>query len=229
MMEMNDNRLLQSFSRPRINAYGQSTEAHNLAAHTFNILLAEALYPLLQLIELGLRNNIDHAFKEKFGSNWLSQEFLHEKEKELVDKIRKELNERKISVYHDTIIAELNYGFWTALLKPSYESSVWQQLISKVFVRAPRKIRNRDFIFKRFNEIRLLRNRVFHHEKILCDTLPVQHRKIHEAINWLSGDLYGVAFKIDRFPKLYHDQGLILADLRSFHGISTIENGMIAK
>jgi len=217
------NKLIRVFSRARINAYCKVMDSHNLAAHTFNILLSEAFYPLLQLVELGLRNNIDSAFKEFFGLNWLDQSFIAKREQEQICQIRVDLRKRKCFVSHDKMIAELNYGFWTALLKPDYEVIVWRRIIKEVFPYVPRKVCNRKFIYNRFNEIRLLRNRIFHHEKISIDNVLDQHSKIHEAIKWLSAALYDVAQRVDRFPALYRDKEKILFDLCAFHGEQNLE------
>lgn len=214
MVKMDEAELMRVFSQTRVDAYGKSKQTHNLAAHAFNTLAGEVLYPLLQLTELALRNNLDHVLKEHYGLNWLNQNFF---KKDELDKIKQARKNLKQVAYHDKLIAELNYGFWTGLLEKRYEGVLWPKLIEKVFPYVPRKIRTRLFIFKRFSEIRKLRNRVFHHKQIVIDTLPEQHRKIHEAIKWLSIDLHPVAVKLDRFPAFYQSKEEIIKDLESFY------------
>lgn len=85
----------------------------------------------------------------------------------------------------DRIVAELNFGFWSNLLNRPYEQQqvLWPTLLRAVFPYAPARFRNRPALSRRFNEIRQLRNRIFHHEPI-WDTpnLLQSHANIIEAI-----------------------------------------------
>ena len=59
---------------------------------------------------------------------------------------------------------------------------------------------------KRWLEIRDLRNRVFHHERILhWRDLDVRHQAILEIIAWMSPELHDLANSLDRFVLIRKD------------------------
>lgn len=56
---------------------------------------------------------------------------------------------------------------------------------------------------QRWTQIRELRNRVFHHERIIhWKDLNQQHESILEVIAWMNTDLAEMAKRVDRFPEL---------------------------
>jgi hypothetical protein len=62
------------------------------------------------------------------------------------------------------VVAELSFGFWCALAGRHYHWTLWQPCLHRVFpgVRLPR-----PHIHGRLENIRLLRNRIAHHERVL--------------------------------------------------------------
>ena len=52
-------------------------------------------------------------------------------------------------------------------------------------------------------EIRRLRNRVFHHNKILKEDLQTKHTRIINIIDWISPDTKSWLNDIDRFNEVY--------------------------
>jgi len=69
----------------------------------------------------------------------------------------------------------------------------------------PNHIRTRLTLSRRFTEIRILRNRVFHHEPIWNkDKLGQQYEDLVEALGWLNPDLRDTNQLVcDRFPAIY--------------------------
>ncbi|MDY5763898.1 MAG: hypothetical protein SPK10_03800, partial [Treponema sp.] len=56
----------------------------------------------------------------------------------------------------------------------------------------------------RFDRIRVLRNRVSHHERIIhWKNLSDQHDELLESIKWLDKSSYELACSCDRFSKVY--------------------------
>jgi hypothetical protein len=68
----------------------------------------------------------------------------------------------------------------------------------------PRAIRTRANVSKRFQRIRILRNRIFHHEPIwYWQDLPKQHADILEAIGWIEDAAGDLVATVDNFPAVY--------------------------
>lgn len=168
----------------KTNRYG----ADPLRLYLWNIHLSESLYQSLYFLEITFRNALVGAITKAFGlAEWpLEYELLAEKEASKVINVIYELEKRKKEVTSDGIIAELTFGFWTSLLDKRYEQVLWPQIITETFPFMPREIRTRKTLSKRFNRIRLLRNRVFHYEPIWhWKDLKQQYGELVDALMWL--------------------------------------------
>ena len=74
-------------------------------------------------------------------------------------------------------------------------------LAQQAFPHAPRGERDLKKLDARWRRIRDLRNRVFHHERIIhFADLAAQHSTILETIGWISPELLDMTRAIDRFP-----------------------------
>jgi hypothetical protein len=155
-------------SKPRWNSYRVSsdeTDEEILKRYLCNIQLCEALYPILHLAEVVLRNQMDTTISAVFGDAWLSEEstVLGAYEKSEVLKARQKLTHNS----RGHLIAELQFGFWTGLFKKHYRNVIWHQCIKPMFPYLSKVNRHAGFVSVRLDDVRRLRNRVFHHEPIL--------------------------------------------------------------
>lgn len=74
---------------------------------------------------------------------------------------------------------------------------------------------SRAYIHDRVNAIRLLGNRVFHHEAIYHrGDLLQEHAHIHEAIRWISPTLHQAIRAVDNFPANFAGKGQVETGLR---------------
>ncbi|WP_346837948.1 hypothetical protein [Microbulbifer sp. SAOS-129_SWC] len=72
----------------------------------------------------------------------------------------------------------------------------------------PRRQRTRQNLSRRFQRIRYLRNRIFHHEPIWhWRDLTQQHQETLEAIAWIEPAAQALVAAVDRFPGV-HQEGL---------------------
>ena len=65
---------VSALSRERLSGYGlpSTSEADALARYLWNAALSEALYPVLQTLEIALRNSLSNAAAAQFGAvDWL--------------------------------------------------------------------------------------------------------------------------------------------------------------
>jgi len=77
--------------------------------------------------------------------------------------------------------------------------TLWKTL-RLVFPNCPKEIRKRRTMSSKFNSVRKLRNRIFHHEAITwnLDVIKEYEHEIIEAIDWLNKDL------VNWLEGLYH-------------------------
>ncbi len=206
-----DHGLEKLLSRARLAGYSTSFAVSKydspLKVYKWNMCLAEALYPLPQTVEVGLRNAINELVAEHYKSpNWiLGVDLLNTSAVIVVQRQKEQLSKDATGpVTIGKIIASLNFGFWTSLLDAPYEEKFWRTKILKyTFPNMPRELRTRKNISTVFAKIRRLRNRIFHYEPIWhWQDLLQQHDLIVEAINWLGPQLQEL-IEIDRFKEVY--------------------------
>lgn len=206
-------KLTKVLSEERLKAYqvsDQATQIDRLAAKAWNMALCGSLYPILQLVEISLRNSIHNAMSNYIGKmDWFCDpEVVGKREFQLYQNTLKNLEQlhRKSDPNH--ILSELNFGFWTNLLSREYERNIWHPLIKRIFPNCPKNMRRRSLIFQRYMAIRKLRNRVFHHQRIWhISDLEQKKTDVVETMFWIEPAIILYVQKIDTFEKVYQ-QGI---------------------
>ena len=217
--------LLSSISADRLYTYKEEIsfedEAECYARYFWNTALGESLYPLLQALEITLRNRINTAIaNERNTDDWFS-EVLAEQDWDALETIRERLTAHKLPQTAGQVIANSDFGFWVRLLNARYENILWPGLLRTAFPHMPNYMRTRRTVLNRMNRIRALRNRVFHYEPIWNDhSLSQKHGEIKEAIGWLSPSMLKAAEMFDRFPSVFglgsaHYKEVLLGQFRS--------------
>ena len=213
-------RLTRAVSVERLDAYRQDgvDAATAWGRYLWNLALCEALYPSLHLIEIALRNALHHTLHEHTDqAAWYDSPrlILGPKEITSLTAAREELRRAEKAETPGGMVAELSFGFWTGLFEVRYEhprhglSLLWPRLLRRVLPRLPKRIdghhgNQRHAVYSRLTHIRKLRNRVFHHERILHWTdLEQQHTAMLETLAWISPELQSLAPIADRFPHVY--------------------------
>lgn len=208
----------QAISDQRLDAY-RITEADDdldlLERYVWNMALSEALYPVLQSLEVTLRNTVHRAIGNAVGTDtWFDAGLLAEPEVRQIAEARAKLAVKRKPDEPDRVVAELNFGFWTSLFNDRYEHVLWRsnpkigdagKLIKTAFPNLEPRLRTRAKIGARVNTIRQrLRNRIFHHEPIWnMHSLPALHVELHAILGWINPAMLELVKRIDRFPEVY--------------------------
>lgn len=204
---MNINDLEKLLSAKRLSTYYNlfpTDKKKAIEYYRLNTQISESLYPLLSNLEIALRNSIHNSFTIHYKSDdWFSQF----KQPELFDQVnvakRKILTGQNLMTA-DKVVAELTFGFWTALFNKQYAKDFWKPLMHAFpLLDTPNK--RRDKISYKLNHIRKFRNRIFHYEPICNDlaALAANHNNILEILNWINADIVSWTKQIDRFDNLY--------------------------
>ena len=202
------NSLLVSISESRFSTYQDRNKSADkeigFTRYVWNMALSESLYPVLQGVEITLRNSIHNAVSRKYNSHDWFDYVLVEPEINSWKRAREEVQSQKGKVNPNDIVSALTFGFWTGLLRRNYEQILWPQLLEDVFPYMPRDIRTRGQIARRVHRIRNLRNRVFHHEPVWhWNDLESHHNNIREVIDWINPDILVLLGLVDRFPETF--------------------------
>lgn len=198
------------FSRARMARYcAQRGGCRVLAAKDYraNLLIAGGLMPVLQILEVALRNGIAARLTEKYGRsdwwiNWESNPSFAAQVRDIAV-ARQQIRRRGEHDSPDKIVAELTFGFWSALFNAKLQGYLWKDL-RLIFPHCPKAVRKRHEVSLVLNQMRVLRNRVFHHEPLLWlrPTLTEQHGLGRQAVEWIDPQLAIWLDELDTVPSL---------------------------
>lgn len=157
---------LERFSRYVAWAEGERERALDL--YGLNTRLSEALYTPLQMLEVCVRNRIHTVLSSSRHPRWFEDDgFLvgPYQPGQVAEAIR-DLGREKKEPSAGRVVAALTFSFWTGMLGTIYEN-LWQQELKQIArTDSGRTLRRKDFS-RPLTPIRLLRNRIAHHEPIL--------------------------------------------------------------
>ena len=202
--------------RPYFDRYS-GDEKKALRHYRQNIQLAEALLPSLSIYEVALRNSLIRELERMTGrKDWYTCFSTVPAMKALdiqVDAAKQHIVKRRELVTSDKINGELTMGFWVLLFNAKYERYLWKDL-RKAFPYMPKSKRQRKYVSAPLNDIRTLRNRVFHNESISWSLTRLEdlHGSILEVCSWINPRLPLWIKTVERFSKV------VLSIKRSWYG-----------
>lgn len=153
-----------------------------LKLYQANVRLSQSFYPLLSLVEVILRNALNEELSRHFNdADWLLNQvngFMMDnalvytdrtgKKKEnffLKSSVEKSMKNVPKPISQGKIIADLNFGFWTALFNVTH-SRILKGIPMRIFVNLPKGF-NRKKVCEILDKVRDFRNRVYHNEPII--------------------------------------------------------------
>ncbi|WP_038215730.1 hypothetical protein [Xenophilus azovorans] len=167
-----------ALSRARVSTYFNALKPppamdRALALYVWNAHLAAALMVPLSICEVVIRNAAADALALRYGGNWPSSPAfrgsLRQRGRDALDgAVRKHPAAGKV-------IAELTFGFWQQLFTGAFDGALWKPYLYTVLPRLPRVLTvqaARAHIFAELEALRLVRNRIAHHEPLLVENVP---------------------------------------------------------
>ncbi len=199
-------RLEQALHEERLDAYRRdgADPLLTLARYALNVALSESLYSALQFAEIALRNAIHQSMTARCKTDaWYDtpNARLTVWQKVRITEAKTSLTDHRKPITSGRMVAELNFGFWTGFFNKAHgQTGIGHYLASTIYPHAPLGEQDLNKLGVRWRHIRDLRNRVFHHERILhWKDLDAQHQSILEMISWISPELHEFTKKMDRF------------------------------
>ena len=192
---MNEELKNKFFSNNRLSVYD------NLKHYELNLTLSKDYYILLAVLEVSLRNSISIYFEENIGLEWMESDFLNINSKRRIKEITNKFSKNN-NINNDKIISELSFGFWTALFRKDYATTMRTKTIKAIFPNLPNqkiKFIDRNYINKKLNHIRVFRNRVFHYEKIINNSEFINIKDdILEILEYFDTDIKKFAIRVNQ-------------------------------
>lgn len=219
--------LLQQLERPlsrdRLERYRPAggSDLQLLSNYFWNTELAAALTPVVQTVEVALRNAVHAAATGSYGTEWwfdLPGVVLASQVQDVTVAKQKILRGSR-QVTAGRIVAELTFGFWTSLFNRPYESPPYGSsrlswhanglmLLRSAFPHLPARSRTRSAVFRRADDARKLRNRIAHCEPLFDrPALWDEHAELLEVVRWIDPSLHDLVWRTDRFRSVYAAQG----------------------
>ena len=178
---------MKYLSRERLAAYfvmAKKIPERAIRLYERNTELSEALYGVVQGLEITLRNAVHNTLSATHGEEWYEKISLLESEGVALAEAKKNIEDRIEQVTPGRIVAELNFGFWVRLFSGEYHRTLWGPSFSKII---PLKL-DRRAVYDRLKDIKTLRNRIAHHNRIIgqSKTVAVLYKETLETIGWFS-------------------------------------------
>ncbi len=211
MQENFYNNIKNIISTERLEAYSKkdgATPCISFARYLWNMAVCESLYSPLQIAEVTLRNSVHQALSKHYGRNdWYNAFTLNPYGVIQLNNAKTIIRRQKKSFISADIVAELQFGFWISLFdKKYYNTAIPAAILKNAFALVPKHERTPQIQKAKWDKIRVLRNRVFHHERIIhWNDLATQHVNILNAIKLISPEMYELAMALDRFNKIHTD------------------------
>ena len=207
-MSATQEQLEKWFSKQRFRKFLQYTSNDVVQAEQLyidNIMLSEALYPVLSVFEVSFRNSVHQQLsyfydRDDWYEAWRNSYDDLSKLVKRIDEAIAEIKKRDEEVNTGKVIAEMSLGFWVSMFNVSYERILWKPL-RLCFKNLSKSRRKRHPVSANLNKIRKLRNRVYHYEPICWnqDTLKQGYDIIITTLGWLDTDLPKWVDEIDEF------------------------------
>ncbi|MFP4097315.1 MAG: Abi family protein [Alphaproteobacteria bacterium] len=181
--------LEKSLSRERLHTYLQATrqnKANALKLYLWNTKASAAFYAPLQCLEITLRNALHYQLTALFNTDsWYENITLIPAGRRQIQKAQDSVQRSHGIIDPPHMVAELSFGFWVSLLSKRYHQTLWEPVLHKALPHAQEK---RSEINKRLHHLRILRNRIAHHEPIFNRHLEKDYQSILTAISWICPD-----------------------------------------
>lgn len=205
--------IAQVLSADRFNTYEQTCngdQARALRLYSWNIAVAAAFWGGFNVLEVTFRNSI-HRRLTNFVERedwWNGPIPLHKFEKYRLTEAQNratKLHGPRVQPGH--VIAELSYGFWTALLANRYHQRLWTSTLDSAF---PNYAGARKDLHRQHESLRKLRNRIAHHEPIFTRNLADDHKTLLVVISAISNEAALWVQSNSRVPQLLEDKDHML-------------------
>ncbi len=189
-----------TFTQIRLQPYTGTTKEDTINNYLNNIEVCRSFYPLLHFFEVSLRNAIDKALTDYVnGKEWFDILPMDTKSIQKINEAKQTIKLHNHVITHDRIVAELSLGFWTSFVTKKFSQYPYQgYMLKKAFPNCPKYMRTAKIMQKRFEEFRILRNRISHCERINhFQNLTTLHTELLESINWIETEVGNLANKMD--------------------------------
>ena len=197
---------------------GNSEMAMRLYA--WNLELSAAMWGPMSVLEIALRNSIHDALRAgRVDDDWwnlASIKLESREDKRIESALDKLAFANNYSPTADDVVGATSMGLWVGLLNVGvsrhpvydYETKLWPKIQSAF---PNRGNLGRRQLHAKFNRLRVLRNRIAHHEPIFMEAVP--HRDLMiECIGYIDKDVANYVANSHRIDSVIAGKELAIKD-----------------
>jgi hypothetical protein len=150
-----------------------------------NTTYCEAMYTVMQGFEVTFRNAIHNRLTTDLATPWWFDILeLRRDEREAITRAKQTIADKPQAITPDRVVGELSFGFWVKLFSGEYADTMWGPSLKNILPAGS----ERGLMYSRFKELKTLRNRIAHHNRIIGRP-PVAVKQLYEhtleTIGWL--------------------------------------------
>lgn len=194
--------LAATISAPRLGRYLQTCQGDAPAAlglYQWNLEISAALFLPLQMLEVTIRNAVAEAIETAYGPDWPHNRTFAVSLKAPAKAFNPRQHLTQIASRYtisSKVIADLNFIFWQKMFVKGLDAALWKPHLRTVFPDMPCDQTTQQIradLHDGLEVLRILRNRIAHHEPIfdrdlrydlhLIDTF-IGYRCSH-TVNWM--------------------------------------------
>lgn len=227
--------LLALLGKPRLAPYLEASGGDLLQAfelYTWSAEIGGAMHPILAFVEIAVRNSLDPVIGEwnaaqggQHGRDWTRKNCaaqpLYLIMKESLNAARgfaQRASDSRPSDHarygadptHDDILAQLPFGSWANLVfgqpgNDSRQASLWRDCTHLAFPALGDDESSRKYVGVRLNRLRLLRNRIAHHENLLDVQAQAQLRTCLALLSKINPEFPSLAMTRNRVRSVVNE------------------------
>lgn len=160
-----------------------------LALYAWNARVCGALLVTLHICEVAIRNAVGDALASTHGPQWPwntgFERSLPRQNGPGYNALGDLQRVRNKSSAIGQVIAELKFVFWEKMFTSRHDDRIWRHCLAKVLPNLDPTMSNaaqRKRVFDDLNQVRLLRNRIAHHEPIFSRDLLSDFNVIYHLV-----------------------------------------------
>ncbi len=175
--------VMAALTRRRLRPYLKTAKGdpgRALELYGQELLWSARLIMVLHVLEIVLRNRTASLLERTFGKEWYQPEADILRDMQL-EQIRQAMQRRGRP---GDPLSKVSFGFWSSLFSGRYDHDpgMWRCCLWQVFSHAPENL-SRKAAYGRLEELRQVRNRVAHHERVRAPER--EQEKCLETIGWI--------------------------------------------
>lgn len=183
-----------------------------LQLYEWNLRLSAAFMIPIAIAEVALRNAVDTALTDLYGSDWpWDPGFIRElpnpsgtqfnPRRELISTAARHCLPKRTG----KVVADLKFVWWEKILRVRHEGTIWNHKLLDVFPNAPTSLQVttvREILREAVEDIREVRNRIAHHEPIIMRDITTDLQRLKRIASFIGPEVEQWLLNIETVSRL---------------------------